>query len=485
MLKKGIKQYFAIEINENAPLKNEASIKLWRVSERPTRRVELLKYKFFARFYDLVFKEFLKEAEEEFGLSTKTCGLVLPRSSFIMRLMDMPYGRRSEMRKMVSLQVGHMLPYDFEDIIFDFYVADKKGKGQATVALFVITKQVMTKFTAPMRDLGIKPAFVSPSTPLIATTYLSLIDDPAADVHILVDVDAEVAELVVLKGNNIVLTRNMNFVPGHTDEFVNQILVSLEKEELGIAGCKVQYILFNQHKIFDAVSAQFRAKFPNSVVQIINYNSALNKMKIVKRASGLSDDISLTLGVGLVLGKLVESVDLLPDEIRREKVQELTFRTLCVTALLLIVLCILLIAYFVSDYTLKTRFKDQITAAEDAIAAKIREANEVVDGIMVLNEVQIKKSLPLDVVNELYEIVPAGIFLTFLDYDVEDGVKVRGMAKQLSEVSDLVLQFQRSPYFHEVQMKFAKKRIENGEEFVDFQIDCLLIVGDENDEAIA
>jgi len=145
--------------------------------------------------------------------------------------------------------------------------------------------------------------------------------------------------------------------------------------------------------------------------------------------------------------------------------------------ILLIVLFGLIGVYFISDYTLKSRFKNEIVAEEKAISAEIKEATKVLAGMDIVIEVSEKKSLPLDVVNELYMVIPSGIFLTFFDYDVDEGVKIRGMAKQLSDVSDLVLKFQRSLYFDEVQMRFAKKRIENNQEYTDFQIDCLLMGG--------
>jgi hypothetical protein len=483
MLKNSIQQYFAIEINENAPLKEEASIKLWRVTERPSKKIELLKYKFLGRFYDLVFREFLKEAEEEYRLSAHNCGLVLPRSSFIMRIMDMPAARHSEMRKMVSLQIGHMLPYDFDDIIFDFSTSESKAKGPVSVALFVITKQVIGNFIAPVKEMGISLSFICPSTPLIKNTYNALIDDLADDVHIFVDVDAGIAEVVVLKGDRIMLTRNMIFVPERAADFVNQIVSAIEKEGLSLANIRVQHVLFNQRSAFEILMQHFRARFPHALIQTINYNSALQRIKIIKKPSKIPDEISLSLGIGLVLGRISESVDLLPEDMRREKMRQHTFRALCFTMFFMIILSGLLAAYFVVDYSLKNGFRGQIKVEEKAIELEIREANKVLAGVFVINEVESKKSLPIKVMSELYRIVPSNVFLTFLDYDVEDGLKIRGMAKQLSDVSDLTLEFQRSPYFGEVELKFAKKRVENGEEFTDFQIDCLLL-GETYDEDI-
>ncbi len=426
MLENGIKQYFAIEINENAPLKEEASIKLWRVTERPSKKIELLKYKFLGRFYDLVFKEFLKEAEEEYRLSTCACGLILPRSSFIMRIMDMPSARRAEMRKMISLQIGHMLPYDFDDVIFDFSTAESKTKGSAPVALFVITKQVIGKLIAPIKEVGISLSFVCPSTPLVKNTYRSLIGETADDVHLFIDVDALIAEVVVLKGDSIILTRNMAFVDERAADFVSQIVFAMEKEGLPLADIRVQHVLFNQRSVFELLSPYFRDRFPQAVVQTINYNSALQRIKIVKKPTKIPDEISLTLGIGLVLGRMAECVDLLPEEIRCEKLRQRTFRALYIAMTLILIFCGLLVSYFIVDYSLKRGFKDKLMAEEAAIEAEVREANKVLAGVTVINEAESKKCLPIKVMNELYKLVPSDVFLTYLDYDVEDGLKIRG-----------------------------------------------------------
>ena len=64
------------------------------------------------------------------------------------------------------------------------------------------------------------------------------------------------------------------------------------------------------------------------------------------------------------------------------------------------------------------------------------------------------------------------MFLTVLEYDAQSGITMRGFATQLSDVSDFLIVLQKSDFFKNAEIKFAKQKEVKGQEGVDFEIYC-------------
>ncbi|MDD4879546.1 MAG: PilN domain-containing protein, partial [Candidatus Omnitrophica bacterium] len=114
---------------------------------------------------------------------------------------------------------------------------------------------------------------------------------------------------------------------------------------------------------------------------------------------------------------------------------------------------------------LELRLKKVAPSAQD-----IGRKKEITD---IVRAESSQRTRPLLVLNELYRIAPSSINLALYKYE-EGKVDIKGTASALSEVFRFVKLLDDSPYFANVEVKYAAKRKAREAEFVDFEISCPL-----------
>ena len=114
---------------------------------------------------------------------------------------------------------------------------------------------------------------------------------------------------------------------------------------------------------------------------------------------------------------------------------------------------------------LESKLKNIAPSAQD-----IGRKKEIADIVAAESS---QRAKPLLVLNELYRIAPSSINLVLYKYE-EGKVDIKGTASVLSEVFRFVKLLDDSPYFENVEVKYAAKRKAQEVEFVDFEISCPL-----------
>lgn len=467
------KYAYAIEIKERSVPEIGIIVKLWHISRHQgSPVVTLLQQTIMPALTEEGVKELVSVYEEKYHISQEDVGLFLPRASYVIRFLDLPCVKEKDLRAMVGLQVGHMLPYDASEVIFDFLVYDTPKEGCVRVALFIITKQVLEKFSLPLKTLHILPTFVLPSTQLISNFFLAGVHNPdAGGFNIFIDIDDSVVEMVVLRKTEILLTRSFSLSANNTEKFVKEVRFTLEKEFQNILKMDaVNAVLMSDHPIAAELESNIRQLYPAAQVGIVDAEA----LHVCVNGTNLSDGrtVNSSTSVGYVLSKDAETVNLLPTAVAEMRGKQLFLQKYKWTCILTIIALIVAGAYFVVDYSMKSQALDAVRQKQERISSEVTKVREVMRGLHVVETVALRKRVPLQALHAMYEVIPSGMYLTFFEYSVHDGLKVRGMASQFSDVSDLVIALQAVPMFDAVEMKFAKKRLEGAEEFTDFQIDC-------------
>jgi len=83
-----------------------------------------------------------------------------------------------------------------------------------------------------------------------------------------------------------------------------------------------------------------------------------------------------------------------------------------------------------------------------------------------------KQFSSLDLLYDLNQALPAGVYLTNFAYEENSQVVLRGQAKELNLVFALVAQLEKSPVFKgfEIKISYATKRKVSSGEIVSFEI---------------
>lgn len=121
----------------------------------------------------------LRSAVKAFVERNKAAGcrsvLVVPRSEFIVRKLDLPAEAQANLSKVVEYQVASLLPSEDATICYDFFVT-KAAKDAKSIGLtvFVLLKSVVDAKLKICESAGIKIEKVVPSSAVLASCFESL-----------------------------------------------------------------------------------------------------------------------------------------------------------------------------------------------------------------------------------------------------------------------------------------------------------------------
>ena len=76
----------------------------------------------------------------------------------------------------------------------------------------------------------------------------------------------------------------------------------------------------------------------------------------------------------------------------------------------------------------------------------------------------------LEIIRELYELLPADVTLTAFEFEDGDHMLIRGNADELGKVFEVPPALERSQYFSNVGINFATNRQHADRTYVDFEI---------------
>ena len=81
---------------------------------------------------------------------------------------------------------------------------------------------------------------------------------------------------------------------------------------------------------------------------------------------------------------------------------------------------------------------------------------------------------PLELINQLYKILPEGIYLETIDLDDKSSIAIRGTSESMSLVFSLQTALEASTFFKDIETKSTSSKQEKGKEMTAFEIDFKL-----------
>ena len=85
-----------------------------------------------------------------------------------------------------------------------------------------------------------------------------------------------------------------------------------------------------------------------------------------------------------------------------------------------------------------------------------------------------ERPLAIDLTAEIFKITPSGVTLNMMEYESNKMFTLRGAAPNLSDVFKYVTILGKSPYFKNVKVKYANKRVSQASGMADFEINCMI-----------
>lgn len=399
----------------------------------------------------------------------------LPRYQVTCRYLNVPAQIPAEIEKIVNFQASKYLPYPANELITGYQIVSTDRGGYSNINLVIAHKDIIERYIKAFGELNIKNIAIVLSSYGLCNLY-HYIEPQEIQPTIIIDIDLLQVEIAIVSGKKLLFSRS--FKINRQQQNWQDILV----EEI--------------NKTKDAYLKEIQDKEPSRIIVVGSVKDSQELGEILKRDIILpiiplsywekitasenflnnivKIDNSLVNLVGLGLKEIPESLNLLPQGIKEQarKIFQVKERL----RIILFILGIILIwgLGIAKNLDNKARYLKQLKIELSKIEKEAKPLGELVKRFEFLESQLQKKPSSLDILYELYQIIPSQISLINFTYEEDNQVVLRGNTLELQFVFDFVSQLEKSSVFKHfnVKVRYAtKKRIPTGE-VVDFEIIC-------------
>ncbi|MBU1863603.1 MAG: pilus assembly protein PilM [Candidatus Omnitrophica bacterium] len=423
--------------------------------------------------------EKIKASTEQCQKISKTF-LLVSRSTVIVRYLKLPSTEKQEIQKMVDLQVERHFPYSLQEMYYDFVCFETEKKGYSHIVLTAINKKECDRIIRIMVQSGLKPDLLSVSTWGIVSAYLhSSLYNPAHTRYVaLIDTAYDRTEFIIMYGSMVLHTRTISNEVDFTltskqaafmEQIIAELRYTLDRLEKERGGIVVNTIIVG-HTLVSAIPS-FKVNFSKdaTVLSLEDYckSSVQGNFNCVQEYN-----LSLLPISGMAQLMHSPTVNLLPPSLKKQSVVRETRGGRLYAAILAVCICLVVLIGTLTFLYQKYTYVKNIERELSRLTPEAQSVTVAIKRIGIINTVKQGQVFPLSMLSELYKIIPQNIFLALLEYDISHGVSFRGVTTDMSHVSDLLLILQKSPYFKNAEIKYAKEKIINKQERIDFEIFC-------------
>lgn len=435
----------------------------------------------------------IRQALSELNIKPANFVSSIPRNLTTIRNLRLPSVKDSEIESMVEFQATKQIPYSKEEIIIDYQIKSKDKDGFSDVMLVIVHQNIINKLLEVLRQADIEPAKVCLGSEGILNWYriARKKQEEQADIATaLLDLDTNWINFEIVLKDMLLFSRSFSigklprlleaedsqkeafqFWQDRLIEEVRRTYATYKSEKLGPRFGKL--VLVGEEKTAKELSQKIETEF-NVPVEIYEPFENLIVEENIKKGEILQQNISITSCLGIALAPASNRIDLLPAKLRRDRELQKKKKSLLLAVFLSLFSFLLAGSLFAKEIYDKKKL-----AAELEERIKITQSNA--DALEDMSEKTklIKKQLDfrgscLDILYEIYNIVPAQVSIMILTFDEDKLVTLRGSSKNMNDVFNLVDTLEKSDYFQGVEVRYASKRKVKGIELTDFQIQCPL-----------
>ena len=408
------------------------------------------------------------------GFTPQKVLLNIPRHLVTARFLKIPSIDDRETDKIIKIESIKHLPYTDEKVIYGYRVIEKSEDGYSKILLVIAQASVVNNFLDILKKAlvsGIK-SFSLSSEALYSWYALSRDAEEKGSV-MLVNLDSGRMDIDVVEEDKLVFTRGAAYSssdPEKIEKITRQIETSISTYQKESANSVSRIALTGSKKETAGCYPAFseRLKLPVDIMDQIK------NIPIDENINPPVEEASFTELMGLALGSDGIKINLLSDDAMEEARITSTKNTLItavlLTALLLTLVSVVLIKKMHDKYVYLASISAELKKMEPGIAV----AKKMMKDVNVTMQIMARKPLAVDLFTEACGINPAGMSLSTLDFESGKSLTVRGIAPALGDVLRYVMILENSPYFEDVKVKYANKRMSENKEITDFEINAVL-----------
>ncbi len=434
---------------------------------------------------DLVSK--ITEVRRKLKIDSDNLLLSTPHTMVITKNLNLPSVSPAEIEDMVDLQIGKQTPYSGDEIVKDHYLLGSHMEGYSKVLLVIAHRDLVQRYLRITEAAGLDLKKIGFSTEgflewgrFVCGEAISL--DKAG---ILVEIDYNTVDFEVIAEGNLIFSRNFSlgsFKASASGEdwqnkFIEEITRSVYAYQNEVTDKELGKIVISATRFAKKrLNQDFLEEKIGLPVEIIDQLGQMDKSSQALAAYGEFSEKNLSFAnlVGSALSFDRQLIDLVPREVKLERGLRERGKDVYRIGIILIFILLLLSGLFLTKVYDKENYLNQIEARLFEVEGEARKLEAMARKIELAKDRANLRDLSLNLIYHAHKAVPPEIHLSAMIFDGKEGLVLRGDAEHTSEVHRLVDELEKSDYFENVQIERTSEQLEEGREFISFEVFCLL-----------
>lgn len=391
--------------------------------------------------------------------------------NFITRDVKLPAANPEELRAMLDFQISRLSPFSKEEIVYNYIESflDKAGFKQLLVP--ILQKQSAEHLEALLKESGIKPSgfYFGAEAILSAFDYFKKSSKELEQLrnYILVDIDSSDTTVLAVYQDNLVFIRNISLGAGEvratSTNFKNEL-----KNTISILNAKFPELAFENVIITGAsLDEETKDRLKELLTKSVRFFSFLSLCQQECNLNFESDDARNNSSNLSLYGLLLNNLQLKFSLSRRfDRAKAINFKNLIFSKVNFLAAGFLTVCFmlFLVNFYAK---KQELYKLERRIGNIESETLGVKESFLIS---QLRKEDLVDILVELYNILPENILLSSLSYNYNQQLVIKGKAHNMGEINNFLLVLKNSRYLKNAQLKYASKNKTDRGQAANFEI---------------
>ncbi len=394
--------------------------------------------------------------------------LIIPAYQCTTKYTFLPSTEPAEIEKMLEFELSNIVPYNTQPWSWDFSIIGRQEDGASKVLIVLSPLSIIERYIQNLLSLGIRPNIIT--------------------------VNAVFYNLLLKKDKTLLeLNPTAYFYPNddYLDFFViqNRQVTFLRGARLNGKLCEnTRFVEAEIQRSLSMLKEHRFANWPDKLIAINTNNSAADFGKIVEKVTGVPveeiESASLFGENSSIIERLTtissndylsssaekDQISLLPRFLkqklrRRKKRRQMILHALKVCFVLLLAFLCLKTSIWRKNRLL-LRYEQRLSAISP-VAEKLQFLRQQLN--IIQSQLQSNVST-LDIVSELYRVLPKDITVHYLSIEREKKITTRAQAKLLSQAFDCIGPLEQSDYFQNVKQSYANQRQIQDSLLIDFEV---------------
>lgn len=401
--------------------------------------------------------------------------MVLPRRLSSIRRLRIPSSDDKEIRKMLPIQISHMLPHLLEDLVYDYEILERENGGYAKLIIYIVHKDVGDRYARLLERSKVLPSkYVLSSQGVVEWSRLK--KDRVGDAPILfLNLDLAHAEACFIQDGRLLFSRVINGGVSvlHHDglsSFVDQVEQSVRlyrKERFGEDVAGIFVISAMEISELTAVLGE-RFHLPvESFHHQDDINISSNKIK-----SGMPDcpGVSFAVCLGLASAESKNLMNLIAKHVRNVKDADAKRKYILRFIIAAFSFWFVFLCWIGADYFYNSHALQQVKEQVFRFDTDAMQARDKVGLVVSIDQYLSKRFSFSSFIIKLYQIMPPDVSLRSLSIDRGGAMVIGGYAQSGSSVNLFQSRLVSSPEFSDVTLQFTAKRKLYNKDLVEFKI---------------